>query len=226
MTTQTMANRMAGRGRPGVASVADVAEVAPSASFERIAGLCAVLAGLAGFAYAVAFIVLRDPLLSALFLMVGGLFTSAAMVGVYGRLRHTDASAALYALALSMAGAFGAAIHGGYDLANAINPPPSLPDLPSAVDPRGLLTFGVAGLGILAIAWLIGRGGELPRGLGWLGYLLAALLLMLYVGRLVILTPEGPAILVPALLTGFVVNPVWLVWLGISLWRERNATWA
>jgi hypothetical protein len=48
--------------------------------------------------------------------------------------------------------ALGAAIHGGYDLANLINLPASaaaLPDLPSQVDPRGLLTFGVMGLGLL-----------------------------------------------------------------------------
>ncbi|MDP9243568.1 MAG: hypothetical protein M3O77_00615 [Chloroflexota bacterium] len=56
---------------------------------------------------------------------------------------------AFWALALGLAGALGAALHGGYDLANAINPPASDPiaNLPSPIDPRGLLTFGVSGLG-------------------------------------------------------------------------------
>ena len=55
--------------------------------------------------------------------MSGGLFATAALTAVYSRLKETDATFALWALLLSIAGAFGAIIHGGYDLANAINPP-------------------------------------------------------------------------------------------------------
>ncbi len=38
--------------------------------------------------------------------------------------------------------------------------------LPSQIDPRGMLTFGVAGVGLWVIAWLILRRGQFPRGLG------------------------------------------------------------
>src|SRR4051794_247437 len=120
------------------------AVTARSAPFERLAGTCAVLAGIAGFLYAAAFIVLQNDLLSGLFLMLTGLFSTAAFVAVYERLRGTDASFALFGLLLGVAGALGSAVHGGYDLTNTINPPPSVPDLPSPIDPRGLLTFGVA----------------------------------------------------------------------------------
>jgi hypothetical protein len=68
-----------------------------SASFERFAGVCAILAGVSGFLYAVAFVVLQDELLSGLFLMLSGLFTTAALVAVYERLRETDSSFALLA---------------------------------------------------------------------------------------------------------------------------------
>lgn len=191
------------------------------ASFERFAGACAVLASASGFMYAVAFVVLQDALLSGLFLMLGGLFTTAVMVAVYERLRETDGSFALLALLLAVAGSLGMAVHGGYDLANVLNPPEaSLPELPNPVDPRGLLTFGVAGIALLLVSRLIRRGGRLPRGLAYLGYASAALLLALYLGRLIILDPTSPAILVPALLNGFLVNPVFYLWLGLVFLRN------
>lgn len=205
---------------------------AQSTSFERFAGSCAILAGVAGFLYSLAFIVIArnapavGGLLSALFLLLGGLLSTAALVAVYHRLRETDAAFAFWALLLSLAGALGSAIHGGYDLANAINPPeanlPGLASLPSQIDPRGLLTFGVAGIGLFAIAWLIGRGRGLPRGLGYLGYLLAVLLVVIYLGRLIVLQATSPVIVVPALLAGFVINPIWYVWVGLVLWRGRS----
>lgn len=193
------------------------------ASFERLAGVCAILVGVSGFLYAVAFVVLQNALLSGLFLMSGGLLTTAVLVAVYERLRRTEATFALWALLLGMAGALGSAAHGGYGLANAINPPPSIPDLPNPVDPRGLLTFGVAGIALFVIARLIGRGGEFPRGLGYLAYASAVLLLALYLGRLIVLDPTNPLILVPALLNGFLINPAFYLWLGLTLLRGHGS---
>jgi hypothetical protein len=192
---------------------------ARSASFERFAGVCAILAGVSDFLYAVAFVDLQSALFSGLFLMLTGLFTTAALVAVYERLRETDASFALLALLLGVAGALGSAVHGGYDLANVINPPPSMPDLPNPVDPRGLLTFGVAGAALFIVSWLIGRGRRFPKGLGYLGYVSAILLLALYLGRLIVFDPTSPVILAPALLNGFLVSPIFYVWLGLALLR-------
>ncbi len=104
-------------------------ETTRSTSFERFAGSCAIFVGVVGFCYSVAFIVVarRLPevgsLLSALFLMLGGLLAPPVLVAIYYRLRTTDAGFALWALLLGILGAFGAAVHGGYELANAINPP-------------------------------------------------------------------------------------------------------
>ena len=193
-----------------------------SAPFERFAGVCAVLAGVSGFLYAVAFVVLQDELSSGLFLMLAGLLTTAALLAVYERLRQTDAAFALWALLLGIAGSLGSAVHGGYDLANAINPPSSIPDLPNPVDPRGLLTFGVAGAALFVVGWLIVRGGQFPRGLGYLAYLSAVLLVILYLGRLIVFDPTSPVILVPALLNGFLINPIFYVWLGLALLRGRT----
>lgn len=41
-------------------------------SFERFAGLSGLLAALSGILYAVAFVILKDNLLSGLFLLTGG----------------------------------------------------------------------------------------------------------------------------------------------------------
>ncbi len=197
-----------------------------TSSFERFAALSAVLAGIIGLLYSISFVILKNDVLIALFLMLGGLISTAVLVAVYNHLKETGASFALWALLLSIAGAFGAIIHGGYDLANAINPTTAnaaLANLPSAIDPRGLLTFGITGLGVFVIAWLMGRSGQFPRGLSYLGYLLGILLVVLYLGRLVILDPKNPAVLVDALLSGFIVNPAWYVWLGIVLWGASSA---
>jgi hypothetical protein len=94
-------------------------------------------------------------------------------------------------------------------------------DLPNPVDPRGLLTFGVGGLALFVNSWLIVGSGRLPRWLGYLGFLSAALLVILYLGRLTVLSASNPIILYPALLNGFIVNPIWYIWLGISLLRRE-----
>ena|SRR5688572_31713148 len=184
-------------------------------SFEKFAGWSAILAGLSGFLYSISFIVLQSDLLSSLFLMLGGLFSTAALTALYQRLRETESGFALFGFLLSLSAALGSAIHGGYDLANALHPPASpSTGLPNAVDPRGLLTFGVAGLGLFIFSWLVTQTLNFPKGLAYLGYVSAILMIVLYLGRLIILDATNLAIVVPALLEGFIVNPLWYLWLG------------
>ena len=192
-------------------------------SFEKFAGWSAILAGISGLLYSVSFIVLQSELLSALFLMLGGLFSIVALTALYQRLRETESGFALLGLLLTLSAALGSAIHGGYDLANAMHPPASPnTDLPNPIDPRGLLTFGVMGLGLFLFSWLMTQDRALPRGLAYLGYLSALLMLILYLGRLIILQATSLAIVIPALLEGFIVNPLWYVWLGLILLRSQS----
>jgi len=192
-------------------------------SFEKFAGWAAILAGISGFLYSVAFIVLQSNLLSALFLMLGGLFSASALTALYQRLRATESGFALLGFLLTLSAALGSAIHGGYDLANALHPPASLnADLPNPIDPRGLLTFGIAGLGLFLLSWLMTQEMRIPMGLAYLGILSAILMIILYLGRLIILQATSPVIVIPALLEGFVVNPVWYVWLGVILLRNQS----
>jgi len=148
-------------------------------------------------------------------------------VGLYSRLQQTEAGFALWALLLGTLGAGGSLLHGGYNLANAVNIPDSLPtnlaNLPSQADPRGLLTFGITGIAVLISAWLIVRGGVLPRNLGYLGYILGILLIVIYLGRLIVLDPTHPLIVAAVLPTGFIINPLWNIWLGLSLRRTSTS---
>jgi hypothetical protein len=66
----------------------------------RSGPVCAIVTAIASFLYAVAFVILQNVVLSALFLTVIGLLSSAVLVAVYHRLRETDAAFALWALVL------------------------------------------------------------------------------------------------------------------------------
>ncbi len=198
--------------------------------YQAFAGTCAILTAIAGFLYAVAFVVIAraapraGDFLSALFLVAGGLLATPALVGLYERLRPQAAAAARWALLVGVLGATGAAIHGGYNLANVIHPPAAAgTDFPSQIDPRGLLTFGFAGLAVGIFSWLIRRDAALPRGLGSLGYLSGALLVLIYLARLIIFNASNPLVLGPAALEGFIVNPIWYVWLGLVLRRGAGS---
>lgn len=199
--------------------------------YERSAGLAAILAGLVGFVYSIAFVILQNALLSALCLMLGGLLSLVALVALFNRLAESDTPFALLGLILGSYGTLGAAVHGAYDLANALHPAGALPEgvvnLPSAMDPRGFLTFAAAGLAVLVAASLMGRGGRFPNSFRWLTLVLGILLVIIYLGRLIVLTPSSPLVLVPAALTGFILNPVWYIWLGLELrkgWSTKSMT--
>lgn len=205
----------------GAAGTAADARTLDSA-FDRLAGATALAAAAVGLVYSVSFVVLNNDVLTASTLLVGGLLSIPAQVAVYERLRAAEPSFALLALVAALAGALGSAVHGGYNLSNALYPPATLNvDLPSEINPRGLLTFGLTGLGVLLLAGLMARGvGGFPRGLGYLGYVLGALLVVVYLARLIVLSPTSPLLLGPALLAGFVANPLWYAWLGVWLWRR------
>jgi hypothetical protein len=199
-------------------------------AFNRFAGLFAMLTGAGIFLYSIAFVVIsRGPSaalgaqLSALFLMLSGLLAAPALVGLYQRLRQTSEGFALLALGLGLAGALGSALHGGYDLANIINPAAAAAATggPSQIDPRGLLTFGVAGLAVVIFAWLMRQAGGFPPVLSYVGYVLAVLLVIIYLATLMGVKFTNPVLFVPALLAGFIANPVWYVWLGLALQRGK-----
>jgi hypothetical protein len=194
-------------------------------AFQRFAGISAYAVAAGGIAYSVAFVaaVKADSGvaqgLSSLLLLLGGLLSTAVLAALYQLAREVEQGFALWGLLLGAIGVLGSAIHGGFDLAVKIHPAFDVPGVPNEVDPRGLLTFGVTGLGLLVLSWVIGRGTGLPGGLGRLGMVLGVLLIGIYVARLYILNPNNLFLLGLAGVTGLVVHPIWFVWLGRSLRR-------
>ena len=198
-----------------------------SLSYRHTAYPSAWLAGACGFLYSISFVLIARAApglgsgLSAAFLLLGGIFGASALLGLYERLVPTAGGYATWALIFGLAGAISATFHGGYDLANAIHPPGHAGDLPSAVDPRGLGTFGLSGVSILAFAYLMGREATFPLNLSYLGFISGALLLVIYLARLIILDAASPLVLGTAALEGFAISPIWYVWLGLTLRRAH-----
>ncbi|HEX2192656.1 MAG TPA: hypothetical protein VHH09_05640 [Acidimicrobiales bacterium] len=197
-----------------------------SPAFQRFAALCALLAALAGVVFTVAFAVVVQEgerwaqWVSWAALLCGGLVTIPATIALYVILSEVEPQFALIGLVLGVAGALGAAVHGAFDLAVLANPPSTpVPDVPNAIDPRGFLTFAGAGLALLGFGWVLFRGGPSYRRLAWLALLGAALLLVVYVGRLTVLNPKTNVIRIAALASGIAVLPAFYLLLGWTLLR-------
>jgi len=197
-----------------------------SASYRRFAGLAAYLVAIGGVAYSILFVIAvkaaSQPVDTASWtlLLIGGVLSTAVLVSLYQILRETDAGFAMWGLLLGFVGAAGSIIHGGFELARVI-PTEVHVTLPgNAVDPRGLLTFGLTGLGLVILSNLIRRSPGLPTGLGTLGIALGVLLMLVYLGRLFIVDPNEPVLLGAAALAGVVAHPAFFVWLGRALRRS------
>ena len=92
--------------------------------------------------------------------------------------------------------------------------------MPNPVDPRGFFTFGVAGLALLVLGWLVAGVPGFPRYVAKLAGVTGVLLLVVYAARLADLDAENPLLLVPAVLVGFVASPALYVSLGRVLIRR------
>lgn len=203
-----------------------------AAAYERVAGAGSIAAGIGGIVYSVAFlggvVAGKAPelgtVVASIALMIGGFLSVLVLVALYRRLLDSAAAVGLLGLMLVAVGATGAMVHGGYDLANAVHAPIddvlAKAELPSGIDPRGLLTFGISGLGLFVLAWQSRRSRTLPGNLAGLGMVVGALLVVVYLGRLIILTPTNLLVAIPAAVSGLILSPLFYIWLGIELRRR------
>jgi hypothetical protein len=191
-------------------------------TFARFSSWCAYLAAATGLAYSVTFVATTDDDtrfgegLEGAFLLAGGVLAVAVFAALYQLVREREPGFALLGLLLGVVGGFGAAIHGAYQLALAVEGLAAEGDLPNAVDPRGFLTFGVTGAAVALFAALLeGR-------LRLVGLVFAALLGILWIGRLVGGDADDVALLLPAALAGLVAHPLWYVLVGRLLGRATR----
>jgi hypothetical protein len=197
-------------------------------TFDRFAGVCAILVGLGGLAYGLLFgwIVLgagRGVAIAWLTIgLLGALLTTVVSVALFYRLRTTDRGFALLALLLGLAAALGQMENSAIGLGGALTPAIAAEGAPS--DPFGAFRFGLAGVALFIVGWLIARGGALPRGLGYLAQFGGFLLVLVYLGRLTgVIDPANRITVLPPLIYGVVVHPIFYVWLGSHLRRTAGA---
>jgi hypothetical protein len=205
-----------------------------SLSFERFGGLSAIVVGALSILYAVFFLgVTRQSetvgaLGSWIILAVSGIFSSAAFVALYQRLRPASEGFALWGLVLGLFSSFATLMHGGYQalsiatLAGAEQSQRAAIELvrmaPSQLDPAGLGTFGVIGLASLVTGMIIIVAGRLPRALGYVALVNAVLLITLFFASA---ANAQTLILLSGGLTSVIVGPIFWVWLGRELRREE-----
>jgi hypothetical protein len=189
--------------------------------FGRFAGLCAIGAGIFGIVELYGFVVADSLALFGLGLLLASLMALPVIVWLYRLIQPAGSSLALLVLLLVASGVLGAVIHGGDDLADALGPVGSAGTSgPNAVDPRGLLTFGLTGLGFMSLAVLVFRRGILPAGLVYMAFVLGVVLIVIYLGRILVFDATSPLVRVPATLAG-VGLPALYISLGLVFLRHR-----
>ncbi len=196
-------------------------------SFMRFAGLASVLVSVGAVAYAIVFIAIVEGAgggtleLWFFLLMAGGIATVPVLVALYLLLRDIDAGFALTAFLFGLMAALGGILHGAYNLGGNATAPAGGYGPGQEEVAHGILRYGVAGLSLLLLAWLIERHPDLPRGLAYLGYLGGAVLVFIYIGRLYdFIEPGNYVSLIPPIAYGFAIHPLFYAWLGLLLWRS------
>jgi hypothetical protein len=198
-----------------------------NASFQRWAGYSAIFVALGGLAYGVLFAMIvagtSETVLEAWISLAvfGGLAVTVVFVALHQRLRLVDRAVSTWAVLLGVVAGLGqmlnASVALGYQLDTAARPPGEFDGTP---DPLGILRFALNGVALLLFGWLMIRGGDFPKPLGYLAQIAGVLLLISYVGRLTgLVDPADRVTLVPPLLYGFVAHPVLYLWLGRHLLR-------
>jgi hypothetical protein len=199
-----------------------------TADFDRFAGYCAFAAAALGIVYGVVFFSAvaadsdRAEAVSEVFLLLGGLVTIPVFVALYERLRAVEPGFALLGLLLGVGGALGTAVHGAFDLGLYIDDPNTELRVPNPIDPRGFLAFGVAGLALLVLGWLISRAEGFHARLAPLAYATGVLLVLLYLARLTIGPADNPIVVILAVLAGFIASPLLYVMFGRALLGSRR----
>ena len=194
-----------------------------SRSFERFAGTSAILVGIGGLAYGILFGAIvqgagspTQEIWLALGL-VGAVLATPVSVALYLGLRDVDRGFALLALLLGFAAALGQLENSGLGLGNELTPELGHEAAP---DPYGLFRFGLLGVALVIIGWLMSRADAFPRGLSILGEVGGVLLILVYLGRLTgVIDPATKITVLPPVLYGVVVHPIFYVWLGRVLRR-------
>ncbi|MGH2710461.1 MAG: DUF4386 family protein [Actinomycetota bacterium] len=193
-------------------------------TFQRFAGTCSILVGIGGLAYGVlfGFIVYgaeRPVALVWLALgLLGALLGTPVAVALYMKLRDRDWGFALLALLLGIFGSVGQLQNSALTLAKEVGELRG-----ESSDPAGAFRFGLLGLSLLIVGWLIVRSGAFPKRLGYLAEVGGVLLVLTFLGRTTgLIDTANELSVLPPVLYGVVIHPVLYVWLGRVLRKDAG----
>jgi drug/metabolite transporter (DMT)-like permease len=196
-------------------------------TFRRTAAPAALLAAAGSVVFTVTFaLYVRESYRWALWAstitrIVTGLLLVVVFVALQAFVRDREPDLGRVAAGIGVVGALASVLHAAYDLADLAKPQHVTSDLPSQVDPRGFATFALVGLAMLLFAWFARRVDALPSWTTIAGLAAGALLVILWLGRMIALDPNDDVIRVAALASGLVAVPAFEVGLA---GRLRNAT--
>ena len=189
-------------------------------AFARRAGFQSYLVAAFSLAYAAVFLgfVRRSPddhtaaAVAWALIAGGGLSATIAVVGASARV---NGDVRWWLMTVGVGYGLLSAVHGVYAGIAEIEALP-VPDL-SATDPRGLATFGLAGLWAFTLGLEVRAGATtLPGGLGWLAVVAGIDLMLLFVAT--VAAAEG-LILVTGGLASVILVPALWIWTGRTLRR-------
>jgi Domain of unknown function (DUF4386) len=92
----------------------------------------------------------------------------------------------------------------------------TLPSAPQQSDLKGWLGYGAVGLWILVVNLLALRGNRWPKGLAYLGIVVAIIYFIAVIPAGIL----GDLSLVVAGVGGVVLAPIWYIWMGVNLRRK------
>lgn len=239
----------------GVRAQRDTPEVRPQRVMQmseqstlRFTAIAASVVGVSALLYGIVFLVLvpeaqKGPAPASLIsfahnptgrqianvlLVIGGLAGSAAVVGIYRRLRATNAGLAVWSLVLGSMYCFATILHGIYfaflmvDLSRlyarggeALKA--SAVAIASTPSPLGVGDYFLAGPWLLVTGLLMVRSPGIPRALGYLAWISAVGLFVEFAGTVI----DTPAVIRATAVPGaLVVGLVFWVWTGCILWTS------
>lgn len=226
-----------------------------SQTFQRFAGAAAIVVALSSLIYGLVFLFLvpgdlkglppkslvafsANPTgrqICSLMLALGGLAASAAIVGIYQRLREVNQGWALWSFILGMAYSVLTTIYGIYItflfpalshlyVANASNPAiqqaaVAIGTVPSALDPYGFTKFFLSGIWLLITGVLMIRSRYFALALGYLTLIAGIGVIVLFIGTA---TNTLALILGTGVLGAAVIGPIFWLWVGYTLWVKSS----
>jgi len=187
------------------------------ARFRRTAGWSAFGIAALSLLYAVVFLGFvrtdaANTTASALangFIGLSGILATFAVIAVGDRV---DGAAGRWLRVVGVGWALLSAAHGMFSAVSAAQGLPA-GDL-SATDPRGLATFGLAGLWSIVLGLAIRSGTSFPRGLGLVALVDGVDLLVLFLATA---TGAGTLILVTGGLASVILGPLQWAWIGRAM---------